>query len=516
MVPKAAAFTGATGSGTLGWHVDESNDEARDSSVDCKNSSSLNFLDLLPIPSAAPAKMAAGAVSAGLAAGRLAHTNKDNLSNSKDTTGGDGKPKLQSKLEVIELAKKHFAEFDANRDGFMSAKELARQVESPQIKGALAQTIAVLYGMSSKLDFSADEDSPFGGFAGISMSDLGKVEEVIKAKQRNATDNPYSARFLEVADKNGNGKLSEAELKEAAGNDNLPEDVKKLLDYFLKNQDRLDEVEITDVLHFYSSQSLGDKTDAKLSKMDFLIRKTWENQIEDPNLYAQEMDEKGVSMYGIQQGIMGDCYFVASIAAVAQMSPETIKQMIVDNKNGTYTVTFPGAKDEPITVSAPTEAERGLYNGSSEYGVWGSILEKAYGAYCGKDFTRRTPLNWTGGLTTTEGADGGGVFLGKLMRLLTGEGADSDLQWITRKSVTKSKLMEHVGVQDKVPVVAWQKPFRNYGLTTVTNHVYSVIDYDPNGEDGGTVTLYNPWGHKEDISFKQFRRRFMSVTYRDR
>ncbi len=47
------------------------------------------------------------------------------------------------------------------------------------------------------------------------------------------------------------------------------------------------------------------------------------------------------------------------LAAVAQMTPEIIKKMIVDNKDGTYTVTFPGNKDEPITISAPTETERG-------------------------------------------------------------------------------------------------------------------------------------------------------------
>ncbi len=101
----------------------------------------------------------------------------------------------------------------------------------------------------------------------------------------------------------------------------------------------------------------------------------------------------------LQQGIMGDCYFVSSVAAVAQMTPEIIKKMIVDNKDGTYTVTFPGNKDEPITISAPTETERGMYNGSSEYGIWGSVIEKSTELTRQKDITRRTPLNWTGGLT---------------------------------------------------------------------------------------------------------------------
>ncbi len=101
---------------------------------------------------------------------------------------------------------------------------------------------------------------------------MNKAEQIIKDKQSNAQENPYSAQFLEAADKNANGMLSEEELKRAAAKGNLPDDVKELLDYFAKNHDAADEVEITDVLHFYASQKLGDKTDAKLSKMDFLIR----------------------------------------------------------------------------------------------------------------------------------------------------------------------------------------------------------------------------------------------------
>lgn len=518
MVPKATALDGAVALGMAGALPKESSKETQQGAED--SSPGWSFLDLvLPVRQeyAVAARLGTGVMKLGVAAA-LDSLPKASLADEGkgDTTGGVTPAALQSKLEVIESAKKHFSEFDENGDGFMAPKELAKQVENHKIKGELAQTVAAIYGMGSKLDFSNDEDSPFDGFAGISLADLSKAEQIIKDKQSNAQENPYSAEFLEAADKNANGKLSEEELRTAAAKGNLPEDVKELLDYFAENQDAKDEVEITDVLHFYASQKLGDKTDAKLNKMDFLIRKTWENQIEAPTLFAEGKENDGVSLYGIQQGIIGDCYFVSSVAAVAQMSPDTIKKMIVDNKDGTYTVVFPGDKDEPITISAPTETERGLYNGSSEYGIWGSVLEKAYGAYCQRNITRRTPLNWTGGLTTVEGADGGGVFLGKVMRLLTGEDTDSDLQWITRKSVTRRKLMEHVGGEEKVPVVAWQKPFREYGLTSVSNHVYSVLDYDPKGDDGGTVTLYNPWGHKENITFKQFRRRFMDVTYRDR
>lgn len=431
-------------------------------------------------------------------------------------TTGDGKPHLQSKLEVVELARKNFKALDENSDGFIDARELAKQVENPEHKGETAQMIAVMYGLKSKIKGFSDDDDSIISSIGISQNDLDKLEQIIRDKQTSNDGCFYTSDFLESVDADKNGKLSTAELRQSVDEGDLPDDVEELFEYFADNDDPCDAVEITDVLHYYMSQSMGSKEERMINKMDFLIRKTWENQIEGASLYADGKTNDGVDMYGIQQGIMGDCYFVASVAAVARTSPETIKQMIVDHKNGTYTVTFPGNKDEPVTVTAPTEAERGLFNGSSEHGIWASVLEKAYGEYCNKHFWRRTPLNLSGGLTTVEGADGGGVFLGKLMRLLTDEGVDNDCQWLTFRSTTRRKLLEHVGGEEKVPVVAWQKPFREYGLTSVSNHVYSVIDFKSEGEGGGTVTLYNPWGHKEDVSLKQFKRRFMSVTYRDK
>ncbi len=514
MVSKAA-LAGSPSAIKLG-EIQDLPDAAAD------DSDSFSFWDLFGFSYGARTATAASGAKLGAGIGELIKNPPDvSVDDSSKTgidtaCGADRKLlKLATKEEVIKMAKDNFAKFDLDGDGFLAERELGKQVEDPKNKGLMAQTIAAIYGAYSKLDLSLDDDAPFAGFAGLTKQDLDKVQEVIADKQGSPSENPYGAKFLESADKDCNGKLSIEELKELAGH-NLPEDVKTLVDFFIENQDPLDDVEITDVLHHYFSNKYGDKADVMLSKMDFLMRKCWENQIEPSSLYAEGKPNDGVSMYGVQQGIIGDCYFESQLAAIADKSPELIKQMIKDNKDGTYTVTFPGDKDEPITVTAPTEAELGLYNGSSEYGQWGSIIEKAYGAYCHENFTRRTPLNMTGGLTTTEGADGGGVFSGKLMKLLTGESADVDWQWCTFNSTTKRKLLEHVGGENKVPVVAWQKPFKNSGHTTVSNHVYSVLDFDPKGEDGGTVTLYNPWGHKEEITFKKFSRRFLTVTYSDK
>ena len=97
----------------------------------------------------------------------------------------------------------------------------------------------------------------------------------------------------------------------------------------------------------------------------------------------------------VQQRSLGDCYFEGPTAAVANSDPARIKQMIVDNKDGTFTVKFPlsdptfaGSKafdKRPtldVTVEAPTKAEMKAFNSpyakSDKIGFWASVMEKAH------------------------------------------------------------------------------------------------------------------------------------------
>ncbi len=78
---------------------------------------------------------------------------------------------------------------------------------------------------------------------------------------------------------------------------------------------------------------------------------------------------------GFNQGQIGDCWFLASIAAV-QRSPkgqEILNNMITDNKDGTYTVKFKGA-DKEYTVNAIELLSKDNY-ASGDYDV--RILEIA-------------------------------------------------------------------------------------------------------------------------------------------
>lgn len=58
-------------------------------------------------------------------------------------------------------------------------------------------------------------------------------------------------------------------------------------------------------------------------------------------LYVKKPGESsGITPGDIMQGLMGDCYLLAGMAAVAKTNPEMIKQMITQNKDGSITVRF--------------------------------------------------------------------------------------------------------------------------------------------------------------------------------
>jgi len=445
-------------------------------------------------------------------------------SRARDTCeDGKEKPVLLGKSAVIEQARKMFDVWDKNKNGVLTYDELVSEIENKNNKAETAQVLAALYGTRKTLQDMNRDAGFLNKEFGISKGDLDVAGKVIewKAKQ---TNNPYSLEGVKALDRDHDGYICRNELEIASRDRTLPKKERELIDFYIKNDDNRDLVSTTDMLTYFTKNDMGDRADKFLNRMDMILARTHDMQTRGTNdLFADQNPD----IYGVAQGVLGDCYFMASLAAVAHNYPEIIKNMIRDNPDGTYTVTFPGAKDEPITIDPPTESERGLFAGAADHGKWAPIIEKAYGTFCQKQFYRRTILNMSGGNLPSEGADGGGVNLGHLLHILTGKSTDQDwlaipvsvLQRIppgpVSEIITKAKLDASVGTDriEKTPVVAWQKPGVSTSVSDVTNHVYSVLEFDRTAKDGGSVTLYNPWGHKETISFTQFKKRFHVVAY---
>lgn len=79
----------------------------------------------------------------------------------------------------------------------------------------------------------------------------------------------------------------------------------------------------------------------------------------------------------VSQGAVGDCWFLAALAAVADTSPELIAKMIEPVGHDKFRVNFPGLPNKPIVVDAPTPVEMALFARGTKYGSWVAVIEKA-------------------------------------------------------------------------------------------------------------------------------------------
>jgi len=85
----------------------------------------------------------------------------------------------------------------------------------------------------------------------------------------------------------------------------------------------------------------------------------------------------GPSMSDINQGDLGDCYFLSSLAEVAQQNSSIISSMFTSNGNGTYGVRFyVDGTAEYVTVNNLLADGGNIFNYGSD--IWASLAEKAY------------------------------------------------------------------------------------------------------------------------------------------
>ncbi|MBX9939356.1 MAG: hypothetical protein K2Y32_08895 [Candidatus Obscuribacterales bacterium] len=431
-----------------------------------------------------------------------------------------------------------FDRINKNKDQFLSDKELATALEDPSFKREDAQTLAALYFYRHRLASGAAD-----GKGGVTRKDLeafGELEKTVSKDMAAAYDvesvgrNPADFKKL---DRGNKGFLTKADLEAAVEDKTLKSDLRDAAEIILRNYDVLPDanddyrigewrgITAKDLQKF--SWAMNESPDYKAMKETaHAMRRTYWGQLNQvESLYKDNSKPlESIKPDAINQGLLNDCYLLASIGAVSYSDPELVRDMIKDNGDGTFTVTFPGAKNEPISVKSPTEAERGLFNQPGEYGIWASVLEKAYGAYCQRSVFRRTPLNLGGGDSPAEGADGGGWY--SALGLFTGRPYQNHVMPLVSNKYLAQKLDESLNKQPIRPVIADTGPGRPFYFTPETKdgyaraHIYTVLAYDPKGPDGGTVTVRNPWGGAKgsrageySMSFEEFDQNFFNIAY---
>lgn len=371
------------------------------------------------------------------------------------------------------------------------------------------------------------------------------------------TDAALSAKDLKTLfeknltrlDADSDGFVSESEIDSAVKDSSYKGSDAKLIAALKTHQGDLEEL---------SDDEIGDENDgitiadintfdaSPSGELSSRITNTMENSTRkldsyNQNLFSTQNPLDSIKPEAVKQGQIGNCYFMAAAASLASTNPQAIADMIKDNGDGTYTVTFPGAKDEPITVSKPTDAELSRYSTPGELGIWPQILEKAYGKYCNESWTRRSPLSPLQKDIDQEGGEGGS-FQNAGLRILTGQSLDSDSMSNTSEEEIDRKLTQ--AFNDGMPVDCGinnefgAHPFLKMldlptsdnkvdGLGIPAGHEYSVVGYN---SESKMVSIRNPWGHEEPtdengkprdgindgifkVSVQDFQKYFSSVTY---
>lgn len=205
----------------------------------------------------------------------------------------------------------------------------------------------------------------------------------------------------------------------------------------------------------------------------------------------------GAKFDDVKQGSIGDCYLPSAAASLAFARPGLMQDIIKQNDDGSYTVTFKERngwggefKDKKITVDGDLYSRSwggplyGSSNGTTQTDkmeMWWPVFEKAY-------------AQWKGSYNVI--GDGGRS--GNVFREVMGRNTD-DMN-ISGNSPSKVWNKVKHAIDNKLPISAGTHGDDDSALYTNTgvyaDHSYSVLGYkEENGDK--FVKLRNPWGESE-------------------
>jgi hypothetical protein len=213
----------------------------------------------------------------------------------------------------------------------------------------------------------------------------------------------------------------------------------------------------------------------------------------------------GPSMTDVNQGYLGDCYLLSSLAEVAQQNSGVISSMFTANGNNTYGVRFyiNGAA-EYVTVnnSLTNVFNEGTYN-------WASLAEKAYAQLQAGGVVTGNSVNYGNSWSTI----GNGGLPECALEEITGASAITDFSaygnsWATivynsslyetnfssgnTTATVLSTLAGDLARGDDLILSSWTSATDNAGRTTlVADHAMSIYGYD---STTGMLEIRNPWG----------------------
>jgi len=219
----------------------------------------------------------------------------------------------------------------------------------------------------------------------------------------------------------------------------------------------------------------------------------------------------GPKMSDINQGYLGDCYLLASLAEVAKKNPSAITSMITDNNNGTYGVRF-YVDGIARYVTVNNELADGGTEFNSATNIWASVVETAFAEVQDQGLiTGNGKYNKGNSFSSIAN---GGVSANALEAItdateITNFAAkDSNLTWTAHvydQALTQIKHHAGLSTAEVLSTVAADlligddvdlnsaknARFANGKRTLIDDHVMSIFGYDALT---GKLQIRNPWG----------------------
>lgn len=208
--------------------------------------------------------------------------------------------------------------------------------------------------------------------------------------------------------------------------------------------------------------------------------------------YAKGSLFQDIDREDIVQGDVGNCYFLASLATVADTSPSTIENMFIDNGDGTFTVRFYKSKGVPdyVTVDRYLPVSPGgtfAYQGAlskhnnPDNELWVALAEKVYAQLNESNWIRQDGTNSYQGIAFGTAQ--------KALKHITGEpvsGRSTNMSFESFKQLVDQGYGITFSSQDF---------YDQLDASVVADHIYSFVEFD---EATNTIRLFNPWGVNPD------------------
>jgi Ca2+-binding EF-hand superfamily protein len=420
----------------------------------------------------------------------------------------------------------HFNELDSNRDGFINNGEIETAMQNPCYSGRDAQALVALHRQQGQIEELSNDEWGYEN-DGITRSDateLGRQATSLRNEiNQDANTANYGTEHFGTLDADHNGYINDTEISRALNDSALPAQDRAALEHMRDQYQQIERAHNDEFGRENSGISRGDLHDhwnrdshRTINAIDGdLIESAETINHSNPNLYGNSANPlESIRPEAVRQGAVGDCQMLAPLAGLARSNPQAIRDMIQDNHNGTYTVTFPGDRQHPVTVNAPTQAELSEYARGNEHGTWAAVIEKAAGA-------RRT----------TDGSPQHGAHMteNQAYELLTGRrAATHDLSDVSDQDLQRRMANCHNQPISAITNHEIDGADQRHDETNIPmGHEYTITNYDPQSR---TVTLRNPWGNGEPtdsngnprdgnddgqftMSYDEFRRTFDSVEY---